>query len=42
MNDISKKTLLITLVAATASVATYIYIKKKKEDKKKNLPVNFI
>lgn len=38
----TKKVLFVTLVAATASVAMYAYIKKKKSERRKNLPVNFI
>lgn len=40
--ETSKKLIAISLIAATASVATYIYFKKKQEAKKKNLPVTFI
>jgi len=29
-------------VAATAGIVTYIYLKKKRELQKKNLPVSFI
>lgn len=38
----SKKLIAISIIAATASVATYIYFKKKQEEKKRNLPVSFI
>lgn len=32
----------ISIVAASAGIATYIYFKKKRDAKKKNLPVSFI
>lgn len=38
----SKKLLAVSIIAATAGIATYIYFKKKQEAKKKNLPVSFI
>jgi hypothetical protein len=41
-DDMTKKILAVTLVAAVASVAVYAYVKKKKADRRKNLPVNFI
>lgn len=42
MNELSKKTLLFSLVVATASVVTYMCVKKAQDKKKKNLPVSFI
>lgn len=41
-NDMTKKVLAITLVAAVSSVAVYAYILKKKKERRRNLPVNFI
>ncbi len=38
----TKKVLAVTLVAAVASVAVYAYVQKKKQDRRKNLSVNFI
>jgi hypothetical protein len=38
----TKKVLAITLVAAVTSVAVYAYIQKKKKDRRRDLPVNFI
>lgn len=38
----TKKVLAITLVAAVASVAVYAYVQKKKKDRRKTFPVNFV
>jgi len=38
----TKKVLAITLIAAVSSVAVYAYIQKKKKERRRNLPVNFI
>ena len=42
MSDVSKKVVAVSLVAAAASVAAYIYFKNKKNKRKPNLPVKFI
>lgn len=38
----TKKVLIVTLLAAASSVAVYAYIKKQKQAKRKNMPINFI
>lgn len=38
----TKKVLAVTLVAAIASVTVYAYIQKKKKERRRTLPVNFI
>jgi hypothetical protein len=38
----TKKVLAVTLVAAVASVTVYAYIQKKKKERRRNLPMNFI
>lgn len=38
----TKKVLILTLVAAASSVAVYAYIKKQQKAKRKNVPINFI
>ena len=38
----TKKVLAITLVAALASVSVYAYVQKKKQERRKNLPMTFI
>ncbi len=38
----TKKVLAVTLVAAVTSVAVYAYMKKRKSEKRKTLPVNFV
>jgi len=41
-NDTTKKVLAVTLVAAVAGVAIYAYVWKKKKERRRNLPLNFI
>ncbi|GAB6123032.1 hypothetical protein JCM30204_41820 [Dysgonomonas termitidis] len=42
INDMTKKVLAVTLVAAVASVAVYAYVQNNKKKKRRNLPLNFI
>lgn len=37
-----KKIIAVSLVAASVGVATYIFFKRRKDNRKKNLPVSFI
>lgn len=43
MNSTSKKVLAVAIIAAVSSVAVYAYVQsKKKEERRKNLPMTFM
>lgn len=42
MTDNTKKVIAVSIVAAAASVAAYVYFRNKQNEKKRNLPVKFI
>lgn len=42
MSDTTKKIVAVSIVAAAASVAAYVYFRNRQNAKKRNLPVTFI
>jgi len=41
-DDNAKKVVAVALVAAVAGIAIYAYVRKKKAEKRKYVPINFI